>query len=317
MATQVNNPPAPIEQKPVAPSPEQQDSARSRTPFSERETMFVKEGLAPAPVAPESPAAQTEPPKAETSGTVPSSEAQPKPTEAPPDAGAPKEPASPEPPKLYAGKYKTPEELEKAYQEAQRIISKQGAKVNQTLEEIARDAAKAKEAAPLAAVSDEMPDPVTDLDKFKAWQVAQLNRVRYESIAQDKYSKAVAEFNEQYKDLVDAQAMEWVNSRLLIDNRFVQGYQKFLQDPITNDLSELRAVATEHADYVRSMIAQLRVAGRTEERQKQAEIMPQLTPQSPERPPSGTPSTAEDPADEYVRLRQERLNKIRTPAMRH
>lgn len=48
----------------------------------------------------------------------------------PPEAAKPPEPAAPpptpEPPKLYAGKFKSAEELEKGYEEAQKLITKQG-----------------------------------------------------------------------------------------------------------------------------------------------------------------------------------------------
>lgn len=41
------------------------------------------------------------------------------------------EPQQEEKPRIYAGKYKSPEELEKAYQEAQKLISQQGAKIKE------------------------------------------------------------------------------------------------------------------------------------------------------------------------------------------
>jgi len=58
------------------------------------------------------------------------------PVTTPPEPSTPAEESQEEKPRVYAGKYNSPEELEKAYKEAQRLISEQGSKL------------KAKEALP-------------------------------------------------------------------------------------------------------------------------------------------------------------------------
>ena len=78
------------------------------------------------PETPEAPTAQpaTEPPA-------------PAPAEAPTSELVGEEPAGEEP-KLYAGKYTTPEELERAYGEAQTLIHRQGEERNRALMEAAQ-----------------------------------------------------------------------------------------------------------------------------------------------------------------------------------
>jgi hypothetical protein len=215
----------------------------------------------------------------------------PKPNEAPP--------APPPEPKLYAGKFKTPEELEKGYEEAQKLITRQGQEKAQLAQQVAQ----------------KPPEPVAKTPEQLALEQAQNTKLINEFVADPKTFIQEKIVNQTIVALSAQQVRnDWVkNNPDLAEHEFfvaAEATRLMQADPeIAKDPARLMKTAT---DNFRQIVGKLRTDGAKEALTQETRTIPLLsgtTPGATEQPREKAPLTADEAYQSHLQFLKEQEKK--------
>lgn len=245
-------------------------------PLKGREAFYQTEGLAEKPKE----AAQAPAPKPEE--TL-------KPPETPP-APTPDKAQEPPAPKLYAGKFKSFEELERGYKELESLTSKKNAEINKALKEVSAATRQDKTLtdALVSKSDDEAPDPLLDPSGYREYIKKDVMQT---FTAQQQAERIRESWRVQNEDILDLEPL--VSFRLFSDPRVQQA----------NNLEAVAELINEHTAYARGLATKYREAGRKEIQTKLESIPPSAPQNSIEGPPQAETTQPQDDVSDFVGLR--------------
>jgi len=227
---------------------------------------------------------------------------QPELTTPPPEA----QPQSAEPEKLFAGKYKSVEELEKGYQEVQRAFHEKAQKASElekkfgsigiNLNQLSQEQVAQKTAEAVAQDPDLLDLMVNDPKQFEATLV---QRVGNQLHAVQQVQTTISTWESKNPDLVNYK--HWVDAEV---RRLVT------EDP--DSLGDINALLEKATNNIRSFGQQSFAAGKQETVQMQGEANKfALAPgQGQEHQPQPVPAPAGDPLDEYISARKKEYQRV-------
>lgn len=272
----------PVEQPPVAVA--QETPAPVVTPpLKNREAFYQSEGLSEKPQAAQEP--PKEPPKTATEAA---------PTPDSPDKPAPAKQETPAP-KIYAKKFQSPEELEKAYIELQSLQSRKNAEINTAIKDVKAAAKEDKTLAEaLVSKSDsEAPDPLLDPQGYKEYLRQDVMRAY---AAQQQTEAIQRNWREANADILDLEPL--VSYKLVTDPRIREA----------NNLEAVAALINEHTSYARGLATKYREEGKKETQAKFDSIPPSAPQNSLEEPATKQTTQPTDDVSDFIGLR----NRART-----
>lgn len=202
-------------------------------------------------------------------------------------------------PKLYAGKFKTVEELEISYKEAEKMAHTK-----------AQEAAELKKKAEVAPVIS----PIVDAEKEKERKAALLNKILDdpESVTRDIAAQVE-------KIAADRKALDDMSNKWRDDNKDIAQYEKFVgyemqhlmaTNPELTDTAALLAQATTN---FRQEHGKIREAGKHEALQVRSSVTPLADSKIQVPPPTEQPKQAPKTEDQ---VRSEHFEMLKTNAAR-
>lgn len=214
----------------------------------------------------------------------------------------PAEPVKPvvEAPKVFAGKFKSVEDLEKSYLELQKQFH--------STPPAERGAQPPATPPPAVPITERSPDPFIEPEKYTEWITTQVTNRAIQA------ATSVIEGQKQ----VEALRTRWKALNPDIERLLPEVERAIAQDPRSlqiKNLEELWPIVEEHTERYRALAASFVDLGRTEERNKLSGVSPtapQVTPEQPSTPPGeGTPAEELDETEQYIAERQAVIEKRR------
>jgi hypothetical protein len=208
--------------------------------------------------------------------------------------------AAPVPEKVYAGKFKTPEDLEKAYQESESRMTR----AMQEAADLRKQAAAAPPPAPVPKTTEQIAAEEADKNRFLQEFVSDpkgvITRYQQQAVQQTQVALTAQRVAEQWRtenpDLAEHEVRVAFEATYL-----AQSDPELAKNPA--------ALLTKATDNFRQFTGKLRTDGAKEALTQQTRVIPLLSNTAPapatEQPPPKAPQTPSDTLDAHVRWLKE------------